>query len=141
MVDVTAPGLRPQGLVVQGYEAIDAAVLETFPFEYTGKDTVVDIATDEFTAVCPWSGLPDFGTVAIRYLPKAKILELRSLKFYLLSFRNVGIYQEHAVNRILEDLVRAVEPQWMEITLDYKIRGGIHTVCKVTWGASSRDRP
>jgi len=133
MVDVTGPGVRPTGLVVQGDEAIDARVLETFPYEYAGKDTAVDITTDEFTAVCPWSGLPDFGSVTIRYLPKAKILELRSLKYYLLSFRNVGIYQEHAVNRIADDLVRAVDPKWMEVTLDYKIRGGIHTLCKVRW--------
>lgn len=137
MVDAPA-GVTPRGLVAQGYEAIDASVLETFPYEYPGKATAVDIDTDEFTAVCPWSGLPDFGTVLIRYLPGAKILELRSLKFYLLSFRNVGIYQEHAVNRILEDLVRVVAPRWMEITLDYKIRGGIHTVCKVSWGDSDR---
>ncbi len=133
MVDVTGPGVRPAGRVVQGDEAIDPAVLETFPYEYVGKDTAVDITTDEFTAVCPWSGLPDFGTVTIRYLPKAKILELRSLKYYLLSFRNVGIYQEHAVNRITDDLVRVVDPKWMEVTLDYKIRGGIHTLCKVRW--------
>jgi len=132
---------RPRGLVVQGYEAIDASVLETFPYEYPGREVAVDIDTDEFTAVCPWSGLPDFGRVVIRYLPGKKILELRSLKYYLLSFRNVGIYQEHAVNRILEDLVRVVEPQWMEVTLDYKIRGGIHTVCKISWDASSRAQP
>jgi 7-cyano-7-deazaguanine reductase len=131
MVDVTGPGVRPAGFVVAGYEAIDAGVLETFPYEYVGKDTAVDIQTDEFTAVCPWSGLPDFGTVAIRYVPKDKILELRSLKYYLLSFRNVGIYQEHAANRIADDLVRAVDPKWIEVALDYRIRGGIHTICKV----------
>lgn len=118
---------------VQGYEAIDAAVLETFPYEYPGRDVAVDIETDEFTAVCPWSGLPDFGKVTVRYLPKTKILELRSLKYYLMSFRNVGIYQEHAVQRILEDLVKIAEPQWMEIVLDYKVRGGIHTTCRTRW--------
>lgn len=118
---------------VQGYEAIDAAVLETFPYEYPGRDVAVDIETDEFTAVCPWSGLPDFGKVTVRYLPKTKILELRSLKYYLLSFRNVGIYQEHAVQRVLEDLVKIAEPQWMEIVLDYKVRGGIHTTCRTRW--------
>lgn len=124
---------EPRRFDVQGYEAIEARVLETFPYEYAGKDMAVDIETDEFTAVCPWSGLPDFGKVTIRYLPKQKILELRSFKYYVLSFRNVGIYQEHAVNRMLDDLVRIVEPQWMEITLDYKIRGGIHTVCRTRW--------
>jgi len=133
MVDVAGPSVRPAGVVVAGDEAIDAGALETFPYEYPGKDTVVDIMTDEFTAVCPWSGLPDFGSVTIRYLPRDKILELRSLKYYLVSFRNVGIYQEHAVNRIAEDLVQAVDPKWIEVTLDYKIRGGIHTICKVRW--------
>lgn len=118
---------------VASSEAIDPAVLETFPYEYPGKEISVDIETDEFTAVCPWSGLPDFGTVKIRYLPEKRILELKSLKYYLLSFRNVGIFQEHAVVRILDDLVRVAEPQWMEIALDYKVRGGLHTVCRARY--------
>lgn len=118
---------------VQGYDVIDTAVLEAFPYEYSGRDVAVDIETDEFTAVCPWSGLPDFGKIMIHYLPKAKVLELRSLKYYLLSYRNVGIYQEHATRRILEDLVKVTEPQWMEVVLDYKVRGGIHTVCRTRW--------
>lgn len=120
-------------LTIQGYEAIDAGVLQTLPYEYTGKGLTVEIDTDEFTAVCPWSGLPDFGTVRVRYVPQAKIVELRSFKYYLLTFRSVGIYQEHAVHRILEDLVGATEPQWMEVILDYKVRGGIHTVCTVRY--------
>lgn len=115
---------------IAGYEAIDPAVLETFAYEYAGKDVAIDIETDEFTAVCPWSGLPDFGTVKIRYLPRTQILELKSLKYYLLTYRNVGIFQEHAAVRILEDLVKVAAPQWMEITLDYKVRGGLHTVCR-----------
>lgn len=128
-----APAKPERRLEVQGYEAIDTTVLETFPYEFPGRGVAVDIDTDEFTAVCPWSGLPDFGRVTVRYLPRRKILELRSLKYYLLSYRNVGIYQEHAVNRFLDDLVAAVEPEWMEVTLDYKVRGGIHTVCRVRW--------
>jgi len=118
---------------IQGPEAIDAGRLETFPYEYIGRDIVVEIETDEFTAVCPWSGLPDFGRLKVRYLPKEKILELKSLKYYLHSYRNVGIYQEHAANRILEDLVRVTEPKWMEVELDYNIRGGIHTVVRARW--------
>ena len=127
---VETPPAAERRFDVAGYEAIDTAVLETFPYEYVGKDVAVDIETDEFTAVCPWSGLPDFGMVKIRYLPGDKILELRSLKYYLLSYRNVGIYQEHAVTRMLEDLVKIVQPSWMEISLDYKVRGGIHAVCR-----------
>lgn len=132
-----APAKLERRFDVDGYEAIDTAVLETFPYEFPGRDVAVDIETDEFTAVCPWSGLPDFGTVTIRYLPRTKILELRSLKYYLLSYRTVGIYQEHAVNRITDDLARVAEPQWMEVTLDYKVRGGIHTVCRVRYDQSA----
>src|SRR5438552_3632498 len=130
---VETPPVPDRRFDIAGYDAIDTAALETFPYEYPGRDVAVDIETDEFTAVCPWSGLPDFGTVKIRYLPGGKILELRSLKYYLLSYRNVGIYQEHAVTRMLDDLVTTVEPRWMEISLDYKIRGGIHTVCRVRY--------
>ncbi len=110
-------------------------LLETFAYEYPGSPATVEISTDEFTAVCPWSGLPDFGTVTVRYLPKARILELRSFKYYLLSYRNVGIYQEHAANQILGDLVRACAPEWMELDLDYRIRGGVHTVVRTRWPA------
>jgi 7-cyano-7-deazaguanine reductase len=108
--------------------SIDASVLDTFPYEYRGKNITVAIDTDEFTAVCPWSGLPDFGTIRIEYIPRAVCIELRSLKYYLLSYRNVGIYQEHAANRILEDLVLCADPAWMRVTVDYRIRGGVHTV-------------
>ena len=108
--------------------AIDVDVLETFPYEYAGKDIVVTIDTDEFTAVCPWSGLPDFATIRIDYVPAKVCIELRSLKYYLLSFRSVGIYQEHAVNRILDDLVACAKPKWMKVTADYKVRGGVHTI-------------
>ncbi len=108
--------------------AVDVAALETVPYEYPGKDITVNIETDEFTAVCPWSGLPDFGTIRVDYVPGRVLLELRSFKYYLLSYRNVGIYQEHAVNRILEDLVRCAKPKWMKVTADYRIRGGVHTV-------------
>jgi 7-cyano-7-deazaguanine reductase len=113
---------------VQDVSTIDVGALETFPYEYPGKDVVINIDTDEFTAVCPWSGLPDFGMIRIDYIPAGVLIELRSLKYYLLSYRNVGIYQEHLVNRILDDLVGCAHPKWMKVTADYKIRGGIHTV-------------
>ena len=125
----------PVDLEVRDPAAVRADVLETFPYEYAGSPAVVEIDTDEFTAVCPWSGLPDFGRLAVRYLPKTRVLELRSLKYYLLSYRSVGIFQEHAANRILDDLVRACEPVWMELALDYRVRGGIHTVVRTRWPA------
>jgi 7-cyano-7-deazaguanine reductase len=115
-------------LPVQDTGTVDPALLETFPYEYPGKDITVTISSDEFTALCPWSGLPDFGTVTIDYVPDRVCIELRSLKYYLLSYRTVGIYQEHATCRILEDLVRSSKPRRMKVTADYKVRGGIHTV-------------
>ena len=122
----------PEGLDkrydTQDLSAIDVKVLETFPYEYPGKDIVVEIETEEFTSVCPYSGLPDFALIKIRYIPDASIVELRSLKYYLFTFRNVGIYQEHLVNRILDDLVRCEGPKWKRVETDYKVRGGIHTV-------------
>jgi len=113
---------------VADLSAIDGNTLETFPYEYPGKDITIAIETDEFTAVCPWSGLPDFGTIGIEYIPDKLCVELRSFKYYLLSFRSVGIYQEHAANRILDDLVACTKPKEMKITVDYRIRGGVHTV-------------
>jgi len=111
-----------------GPELVDPRALDTFPYEHRGKDVTVMIETDEFTAVCPWSGLPDFGTIRVEYTPDAVCVELRSFKYYLLSYRNVGIYQEHAANRILDDLVACTQPKRMRITVDYRIRGGVHTV-------------
>ncbi len=113
---------------VQSLSAVDVNALETFPYEYPGTDIIVNIDTDEFTAVCPWSGLPDFGTIHVDYTPDRDVIELRSFKYYLLSYRNVGIYQEHLVNRLLDDLVRCARPKWMRVVVDYKIRGGVHTV-------------
>ncbi len=127
------PGTGRPGLEIRSPSSVRPDILEAFPYEYPGSPATVEIATDEFTAVCPWSGLPDFGTIRIRYLPIDRVLELRSFKYYLLAYRNVGIYQEHAANRILGDLVAACAPAWMELELDYRVRGGVHTVVKIRW--------
>lgn len=136
--EVAAPPAAERRWDVEGYERIDARCLETFAYEYPGSGAVVEIATDEFTAVCPWSGLPDFGRLRVRYVPRERVLELRSFKYYLHSYRNVGIYQEHAANRILNDLVAATGPAWMEIELDYNVRGGVHTTVGVRWPRDGR---
>jgi len=108
-------------------DAIDVTVLETLPFEYAGANTEVAYETDEFTSVCPWTGLPDFAKLTITYTPDAKLVELKSLKYYLTSFRSVGILQEHAVNRVLNDLVKLLQPVSMTVNADYNDRGGIKT--------------
>lgn len=111
----------------QGYDAIRPDLLETFDYEYPDRRNVVTISTDEFTAVCPWSGLPDFAMIKVIYVPDKKIIELRSFKYYLFSYRSVGIFQEHLTQRLLEDLVRCCDPLEMTVITDYNIRGGIHT--------------
>ena len=129
----TIPDLRQQyesldrQVLVKAEETIESECLLVFDYEYPGQTSEVSIDTDEFTAVCPWTGLPDYGTLIISYLPNRYCIELKSLKYYLLSFRDVGIVQEHAVNRILNDLVGVCQPVSMMVTLDYKVRGGIHT--------------
>ncbi len=135
---MTTPHDRKYDVQNESKIAVDA--LETFLYEYPEKDIVVNIDTDEFTAVCPWSGLPDFGTIKIDYIPYKRCIELRSLKYYLLSYRNVGIYPEHAVNRIVKDLVRCAAPKWMKVTADYRIRGGIHTVVSREFTGKKRRR-
>ena len=112
-------------------EEIDTGFLLAFDYEYPTQPSKVGIDTDEFTALCPWTGLPDNGTLTITYTPADLCIELKSLKYYLLSYRDVGIVQEHAANRILKDLVSLCRPRWMKVVLDYKVRGGLHTSVSV----------
>ncbi|MQF48843.1 NADPH-dependent 7-cyano-7-deazaguanine reductase QueF [SAR202 cluster bacterium AC-647-N09_OGT_505m] len=115
-----------------GDEAIDSSCLLAFDYEYPQQECEILMDSDEFTAVCPWTGLPDFGTLTVRYVPYRKLLELKSFKYYLLSYRQVGIVQEHAANRILQDIVEVCQPRRVVLTLDFKTRGGIHTVVEVS---------
>ncbi|MCH7495190.1 MAG: NADPH-dependent 7-cyano-7-deazaguanine reductase QueF [Candidatus Marinimicrobia bacterium] len=114
-------------------DTIRQDILETFEYEYPGSEVDLNISTDEFTCVCPKSGLPDFATISIRYVPDLKCVELRSLKFYLMAYRQVGIFHEHVVNRILGDFVEVVEPIRVTVFGDFKIRGGLHTTSEVSW--------
>ena len=113
-------------------EEIDPSCLLAFDYDYPDSGAEVVIDTDEFTAVCPWTNLPDFGTLTISYVPRRLCIELKSLKYYLLSYTGVGIVQEHAANRILNDLYALCSPGSMTITLDYKVRGGLHTSVTAT---------
>tara|TARA_B100001778_G_C18056495_1_gene392185 strand:- start:20 stop:412 length:393 start_codon:yes stop_codon:yes gene_type:complete len=107
---------------------INANFLETFPFESVNQ--YIKTETNEFSAVCPFSGLPDLAKVRIEYFPKGKkCIELKSLKYYFTSFRNVGIYQEGATKRIYDDLSSILETKKIQITTIYNIRGGFKTTC------------
>lgn len=129
----------------KGIEEIDRDVLETFPYEHPEREAVVTIETEEFSAVCPYSGLPDSGMLRIAYVPSDRCVELKSFKYYLVSFRDVGIYQEHAAAVIFEDLQALLAPRWIRLELDYRVRGGIRTVVTleegerpVAWGPPGR---
>ncbi len=124
---------------IQAEDAIDTGVLEAIPFAYPGSGTGVVYETDEFTAVCPWTGLPDLGRLVVTYTPRERCIELKSLKYYLLSYRDVGIVQEHAANRVLNDLAAACQPRRMRVELDYKTRGGLHTVVRVEFSERGED--
>jgi 7-cyano-7-deazaguanine reductase len=122
------PGGRTIAFV--GPEEIEVSVLETFPYE--GPDQEITTETGEFSAVCPYSGLPDYARLSITYVPAARCVELKSLKYYITSYRNVGIYQEHATARIAEDLYRVLAPKRLMVRTVYNIRGGFGTTCTVT---------
>jgi len=111
-------------------ETVKADILE--PIEYQSHRNInIVIKQPEFTSLCPMTGLPDFGCITVKYQPGEKIIELKSLKFYLLQYRNVGIFYEHVVNRILDDLVAKLGPKWMEVTGNFTSRGGITTQTSV----------
>jgi 7-cyano-7-deazaguanine reductase len=102
--------------------------LQTFPNPKAERDFEVKFDCPEFTCLCPATGQPDFATIRIRYVPDARCVELKSLKLYLWSFRDVGAYHEAVTNQILDDLVAATSPRFMEVEGDFWVRGGIHTV-------------
>jgi len=129
-------------IAFKGPEAIDDACLECFDYDYagmpSGRNAKITTTTEEFTSVCPFSGLPDFARITITYTPGAKCIELRSLKYYLMSYRNVGIWYEHLVNRMLEDLVKVCEPRWMRVEIACASRGGLLTTSTAEYGTDEK---
>jgi 7-cyano-7-deazaguanine reductase len=105
--------------------------IETFPNQYSNYEICIEIP--EFTSVCPKTGLPDFGTVVIRYIPKEHCLELKSLKNYILAYRNLGIFYENAVNRILDDVVSASRPIRAVVTGEFNPRGGLKSIIEAQY--------
>jgi len=114
-------------------DEVDKSILEIVPYEYPGRDIDIEIVYPEFTSLCPRTGLPDFGKIIIRYVPDTHIIELKSLKYYLMQYRWVGIFYEHLVNRILEDLVSLVKPKSMEVIGEFNPRGGMTTKVIRRW--------
>ncbi len=116
--------------------SLKIAKIDTFENVYPGKDYRIDFTIPEFTAVCPKTGLPDFGIIEIQYTPHLHCVELKSLKEYILAFRNLGIFHENVVNKILEDLVASIQPTYLRVRGDFNPRGGIKTIVTREYKAS-----
>jgi 7-cyano-7-deazaguanine reductase len=113
----------------------DACILlETFANPHPGRDYLIEHHVHEFTSTCPKTGQPDFGTMTIRYIAGESCVELKSLKLYLQSYRNRGIFYEDVTNVILDDLIRCTQPKWMQVQTTWSVRGGIHSVVTAEHG-------
>ena len=115
------------------FSAMPGATLETFPNPRPERDYEILITCPEFTSVCPMTGLPDFGEIRITYVPDGRCVELKSLKYYLIEFRNRGIFYESVTNQILDDLVALLEPRRMTVVGDFSVRGGIKTMVRAEY--------
>ncbi|HUH65838.1 MAG TPA: preQ(1) synthase [Syntrophales bacterium] len=113
------------GLTLLGRGMRPAKKLETFPNHHPERDYIVTLETEEFTCVCPATGQPDFAKLTVQYIPDRKIVESKSLKAYLWSYRDEGVFHEHVTNMILEDLVSALKPRWCKVKAAFAVRGGI----------------
>ena len=124
---MTTEILEHAGLLIEETppEALPLAPLDTFAYNYPGKEIRINFTCPEFTAICPFSDFPDFATIKIEYVPNALCIELKSLKLYINSFREVKMFHEHVINRILDDFVKACSPREAVITAQFSARGGI----------------
>lgn len=107
--------------------------LETIRNMYPDRDYTVDLTTPEFSSICPKTGLPDFADLSIRYIPGELLVEEKSLKLYLTGYRSLGIFQEHATNKIMDDFVKTVKPRWIKVTARWNARGGIGVNVEAEW--------
>jgi len=114
-------------------EEMDLFPLDTFPYEFPGREIKIDFEITEFTAICPFSDFPDFATIRLEYVPNERCIELKSLKLYINSFRNVKIFHEHVINVIVDDFVKVCDPLSVEIEGDFHVRGNIKTVVRASY--------
>ncbi|HEV2912816.1 MAG TPA: preQ(1) synthase [Pyrinomonadaceae bacterium] len=133
--EIDLPPTNQQGLDIRSTprEEMNLYALDTFAYEFVGREVRVHFEIPEFTAICPFSDFPDFATIRIEYVPNERCVELKSLKLYINSFRQVKIFHEHVINVILEDFVRACDPLNVEIEGDFHIRGNIKTTVRASY--------
>jgi 7-cyano-7-deazaguanine reductase len=131
----TLPPPNQQGLEIRSTprEEMQLVALDTFPYEYAGREIRINFEIPEFTAICPFSDFPDFAVIKLEYVPNERCIELKSLKMYINSFRNIKVFHEHVINIILEDFVRACDPLRVEIEGDFHVRGNIKTIVRAAY--------
>ncbi|MGH2607421.1 MAG: preQ(1) synthase [Anaerolineales bacterium] len=123
-----------EGLTLLGGKSTPGRQLETFPNHHPGRSYLVRLESDEFTCVCPATGQPDFATITVEYVPDQRILESKSFKLYLGSYRDQGVFHEHVTNLILDDLVQALAPRWCRVAGAFHVRGGVRITVEAVHG-------
>lgn len=133
--DYTLPPENLQGLDIRSTprEEMNLFTLDSFKYEFVGKEIWIDFEIPEFTAICPFSDFPDFAVIKLSYVPNERCIELKSLKLYINSFRGIKVFHEHVINIILEDFVAACDPLKVEITGDFHVRGNIKTIVRASY--------
>jgi 7-cyano-7-deazaguanine reductase len=133
--EINVPPANQQGLDIRSTprEEMNLYPLDTFRYEFPGREIRINFEIPEFTAICPFSDFPDFATIRLEYVPNERCIELKSLKLYINSFRNVKIFHEHVINVILEDFVRACDPLRVEIEGEFNVRGNIKTIVRASY--------
>jgi len=114
-------------------EEMNLFALDTFRYEFAGREIWVEFEIPEFTAICPFSDFPDFAIIKLKYVPNERCIELKSLKLYINSFRNIKVFHEHVINILMDDFVKACDPMKVEIEGDFHVRGNIKTIVKASY--------
>ena len=137
-MNTTLQPANQQGLDIRSTprEEMNLYPLDTFPYEFPGKEIKISFEIPEFTCICPFSDFPDFATIRLEYVPQKRCVELKSLKLYINAFRNVKVFHEHVINMILEDFVTACDPLSVEIEGDFNVRGNIKTTIRARYRKS-----
>jgi len=135
MLDDALPPINQQGLDILSTPRDEMGLypLDTFLYEFPGNEIWIEFEMPEFTAICPFSDFPDFAVIRLKYVPDSRCIELKSLKLYINSFRNVKVFHEHVINIIREDFVEACDPLKVEIEGDFHVRGNIKTVVRASY--------
>ena len=131
--ELAPPNLQGLDIHSTPREEMNLYPLDTFPYEFPGREIKIKFEIPEFTCICPFSDFPDFATIRIEYAPNERCVELKSLKLYINSFRDVKIFHEHVINVILEDFVKACDPLSVEIEGDFNVRGNIKTTVRASY--------